>query len=82
MAQTIEGQLREVLVRTIDVRPDDITHNARLVTDMGASEFDMIEVMLEVEWQFQIAITDADYDACETFGDLVNLVSRSVGGRH
>lgn len=53
----------------------------RLVEDIGADSLDVIELVLELEEEFAIQISDEEGDALKTVADVTALVNRLVAQR-
>ncbi len=53
----------------------------RLEEDLGADSLDVVELVLELEDEFAISISDADGDAVKTVADVIALVDRLVAQR-
>ncbi|MBR20190.1 MAG: acyl carrier protein [Euryarchaeota archaeon] len=53
---------------------DNVKPESHLVDDLGADEFDTIELIIKVEQSLGIKIPDADSDNVKTVQDLINVV--------
>nr|WP_244670022.1 acyl carrier protein [Kaistia sp. 32K] len=62
-----------------DVLATDITPDKNLVDDLGADSLDLIEIVMEVEGEFDIEISDAAAEQVRTVQQAIDLVSRLVG---
>ena len=87
MAKTkddIAAQMREVVCKFLDAKPEQVTDTARLVEDLGADELDCVELIIEMEERYGIAVENEEAEKVATFGALVNLVydKLSKGGGH
>lgn len=51
----------------------------RLVEDLGADSLDTIELVMAVEDEFGIEISDDEAEACRTVQDSVDLLARKLG---
>lgn len=52
----------------------------RLVEGLGADSLDTIELVMAVEDEFGIEISDDEAKACRTVQDCVDLLARTLGG--
>ena len=58
---------------------EEINDDSKLVSDLGADELDIIEIVIEVEKEFNISCPDEELwkiwdDEYFTFGNFVNLI--------
>jgi acyl carrier protein len=54
-----------------------LTH--KIVEDLGADSLDTIELVMAVEDEFGIEISDDEAEACRTVQDSADLVARKLG---
>lgn len=63
-----------VVNRGADV--DKVTLDAKIVSDLGVSSVGLIYLMVAIEEQFDIDMSDATFDSFETVSDVVNYIKR------
>ena len=69
------------MCESLNVKPDQVTDNASFTSDLGADELDFVELVMEMEENYGVAIENDDAENADTFGKLVDLVHRLTGGR-
>lgn len=69
-------QLR--ISETLDCNLAAITNDATLRGDLEADHFDLQELAMEVEEEFNIELTDEEMDRVKTVGDLLALVEGKI----
>lgn len=82
MSKTVEQRVIDVIARFLavgDQQASDITPEKRLVEDLGADSLDIIEIVMELEDEFEIDIDDADAEKVQTVQEAIDLVTRLVG---
>ena len=60
----------------------DIEHvkpEANLIDDLGADSLDLVELIMEVESEFDITIPEEDAEKISTIQDLINAAAVRVG---
>ena len=77
----IETQVVKILTDRVGIPPEAVVPGARLVDDLGLDYLDAVELVIALERQFGIAVSDAEAARLETVGDLVALVVERAGGR-
>lgn len=61
-----------VVNRGADV--DKVTLDAKIVNDLGVSSVGLIYLMVAIEEQFSIDMSDASFNSFETVSDVVNYI--------
>jgi len=66
----VENRVKDILVRILDVKKEEITYNSHIQNDLGADSLDVVELILELENEFNIAIPDELWEKMQpTLGD-------------
>jgi len=73
---TTEDRVRRLIVATFGVDAAKVTPAATLREDLGADSIDMVELVMAMEEDFSIAISDDATQAITTVSDAVALVDR------
>jgi acyl carrier protein len=58
---------------------DEIHDNAKLSNDLGLDSLDHVELIMELEREFGIAITDSQAERCTTINDISKLIIAELG---
>lgn len=67
-------QLRNLIVDRFDVRPDRVLPDSDLVSDLGVTSLELVDLVMAIEETWDVTFDDADIDAIRTFSDAVALV--------
>ena len=73
---THSAQVREIVGIVLGISPNRVRGGAALVADLGATSLDFVELVMAVEDEFDIEISDIEADKLVTPDDLVALVDR------
>lgn len=76
--QETRRKIATILMDKMGVEQEELTDNANLSCDLGMDSLDTVEVLMEVEREFNISIEDEEAEKIETFGQLVQLVNDRV----
>ena len=68
-------RVKEVLVDKLGVEENEITEEASFQEDLEADSLDLVEMIMELEDQFGIKISDEDAQKLQTVGQAVDYVT-------
>jgi acyl carrier protein len=73
--EEIFENVKGVLVEQLGVEQGDVTEEASFQEDLGADSLDLVELIMELEDQFEIKISDEDAQRIQTVGQAVDYIS-------
>ena len=68
-------RVKEVLTEQLGVDENDVTEEASFQEDLDADSLDLVELIMELEDQFRIKISDDDAQKIQTVGQAVDYVT-------
>ena len=72
----IFDQVRNALAKQFELDPETITLDTNLIDDIGADSLDVVELIMSLEDEFGIAISDEDAAQLYTVGRIVEYLEK------
>lgn len=73
MADVLE-RVTKIIVDRLGVEESKVTLEASFRDDLGADSLDVVELVMELEDEFDMEISDEDAEKIATVGDAVNYI--------
>ena len=65
-----------ILAQQFEVSPESISTETNLVDDLGADSLDVVELIMSVEDEFGLSISDEDAVELTTVGKIVEYIEK------
>lgn len=76
--QDIEQKIIDIISYNLSINKEDVKLDSSIEFDLGADSLDMIELVLDIEWEYDITIYDEEIDLIQTVGQLIDVVKEKV----
>jgi len=73
--KTVERRVIEIIVEQLGVAEEEVTMEASFIDDLGADSLDLVELIMAMEEEFSLEISDADAEKILTVQDVVNYIT-------
>ncbi len=72
---SIEERLKEILIKQFEEGEKTVTLETSFVNHLGADSLDIVELVMELEDEFDVSIPDEDAEKMQTVGDAVKYIN-------
>ena len=72
-------RLRSILVAEFELEPGQVTGSARLVEDLDLDSIDGVTIVVRLEAQLQVSMSDEEIQKMTTVGDIVDALAERLG---
>jgi acyl carrier protein len=78
---SVEDKVFNIVAEQLGVDRDKITTNSNFVNDLGADSLDTVELVMELEEEFDINIPDEAAEKILTVGEAIAHINKSLGAK-
>jgi len=76
---SVESRVKEVIVDQLGVNEKEVTLEAKFIDDLGADSLDLVELVMALEEEYEIEISDEDAEKIQTVGDAIEYIKSHRG---
>lgn len=69
-------KVKDMLASQLNISKDKIKEDSKIVEDLGADSLDIVELLMTLEEESGIVVSDEDAQKIKTIQDIVNLVDK------
>lgn len=74
----IASRVTAIIVDKLGVEENEVTPEANFTNDLGADSLDTVELIMEFEKEFNIAIPDDQAEGIGTVGDAIKYIEENA----
>ena len=67
-------KVKKLLAEQLNIAPDKITMTSKVIDDLGADSLDVVEMLMTLEDEFNVTVSDEESVNLKTVGDIVKLI--------
>lgn len=73
----IESKVKAIIVDKLGVDDKDVTPEASFTNDLGADSLDTVELIMDLEKEFEIQIPETEAEKIATVGDAIAFIENA-----
>ena len=77
---SVAERVVEIVSEQMGVNKDQVTPETSFINDLGADSLDTVELVMELEEEFDINIPDEDAEKIESVGQAIKYIEEHLSG--
>ena len=73
-----KSKFKKIISKQLGIPEDKIEDHHGIVADLGADSLDLIELVMDIESTFKIAIEQEEYEHAQTVQKIVDLINSKL----
>ena len=74
MAASVEARVKEIICEQLGVSTEEVVPTASFIEDLGADSLDLVELVMALEEEYNVEISDEDAEKIRTVQDVLNYI--------
>jgi acyl carrier protein len=79
MADNAEERLRKIIAEQLGVSEDEVVPEASFIDDLNADSLEMVDLIISLEEEFGIQVSDEDAEKMKTVKDALDYLNDRLG---
>jgi acyl carrier protein len=71
----VEAKVKSIISEQLGVKEEEIKTNSSFIEDLGADSLDIVELVMQMEEEFEVEIPDEEAENIKTVQDAVNYIN-------
>jgi acyl carrier protein len=77
--EKIKERVIQIVVDNLGVNKEQVTEATSFTEDVGADSLDIVELVMELEEEFEITIPDEEAEKIKTVGEAIDYIVKEMG---
>ena len=76
MAASVEARVKEIVCEQLGVSDEEVNPEASFIEDLGADSLDIVELVMALEEEYEMEISDEDAEKIKTVKDVIDYIEK------
>ena len=72
------NKIKNIVADKLSISEDQITEEASFIDDLGADSLDQVELIMAMEEEFDVSISDEDAEKIATVKDAIDYIGKAL----
>jgi len=77
----VAERIIQIVAEKMDKPKEEISEDKSIINDLGADSLDVVEVIMDIEDEFDLSIPEEEAQKINTIGDAIDYVTEHAGSR-
>ena len=74
----LNSKLKEIIAEQLGISEEEIVPAASFIDDLGADSLDLVELIMALEEEFDMEISDEEAEKIQTVQDAINYIEANT----
>ena len=74
---SVEEDIKKIICEQLEVKEEDVVPEASFVDDLGADSLDQVELIMAMEEEFGLSISDEEAEKIATVKDAIEYIDKN-----
>jgi acyl carrier protein len=75
---SVEERVTEIVCENLGVNKEQVKRETRFIEEIGADSLDIVELVMELEEEFEINIPDDQAEKIKTVGEAIDYIEGEI----
>lgn len=71
-------KVKKLLAEQLNIPAEKVLETSKVIDDLGADSLDVVEMLMTLEDEFNVTVTDEESVNLKTVGDIVKLIDKKT----
>jgi acyl carrier protein len=72
----LEDKIIDIIMEQLDVKREECVPEASFINDLGADSLDLVELIMEMEEEFDVTVSDDELEKVRTIQDVIDFLKK------